>query len=365
MPFILLRYTSFQIIKWVGITFAGLLFLTFLVNTIEQVRRLFVTKNINFWLEVKIALFDMPVFAELLFPFAIFFGALIAFLYLSRHQETMSIRASGLSLMQAMKPCLMLGLIFGLFQILALNPLSIFFAERHAHIVKTYSAEKVTDVELGQNGFWVRTATGKRSQIIHADAVVAPLITLEKVYFLNFDENNHVTSRIDGEKAVLEPGKWIIKKAWKTQWKDLKQSSKYYETLEIETHLIQKHLLNAIAEPGKTPFWRLFSLISKFKEQGFPTDMHELYLHKMLATPFLFMGFLLFAFMFSLYIPRLGANVSGAIFGALSCFALYVTDKIFFSFGSSHALPVLLSAWTPPIVALLLAISGLIHREDV
>lgn len=365
MPFILLRYTVLQITKWVGITFAALLFLTFLVNTLEQVRRLFGTTKINFWLEIKIGLFDMPVYAELLFPFAIFFGGLIAFLHFSRHHETMSIRTSGLSLFQAMKPCLVLGIVFGLFHILALNPMSIFFGERHDQIVKNYSEEKVTDVELGQNGFWIRTITDESSQIIHARAVVPPLITLQNVYFLNFDKDHHIISRIDGATAVLKPQKWVIQKARKTEWKDLRQSSTFYEELEISTHLEQKHVLNAIAQPGKTPIWKLFSLIRKFKQQGFPTEMHELHLHKLLATPFLFMAFLLFAFIFSLYIPRLGANITGAILGALSCFALYLTDKIFFSFGSSHALPVILSAWTPPIVALLFAFSGLIHREDV
>lgn len=365
MPFILTRYTSLQVVKWVGITFAGLLFLTFLVNTLEQVRRLFAIKNIHFWLEIKIALFDLPVFAELLFPFAIFFGALIAFLYLNRHHEVMTIRVSGLSLLQIAKPCLLLGLLFGVFHILALNPLSLFFSERHARIVKTYSEDNVTDVELGQNGFWVRATNDGGSQIIHAETILPPLITLEKPYFLNFDSQNHVLGRIDAQFAKLEPGKWVIQKAWKTEWNNDRQSSSYFETLEVATHIIDKHLLNAIAEPGKKPIWKLIPLISKFKEQGFPTDMHELHLHKLLATPFLFIGFLLFAFIFSLYIPRLGANIKGAILGAASCFALYLTDKIFFSFGSSHTLPVLLSAWTPSVVALLLAFSGLIHREDV
>ncbi len=80
--------------------------------------------------------------------------------------------------------------------------------------------------------------------------------------------------------------------------------------------------------------------------------------------PLLFAAIILLATSFSLRPQRRG-RVGLVIFGGvITGFLLYFLSNFVFALGLSGKIPVILSAWTPAGVTLMLGIATLLHLED-
>ncbi len=104
--------------------------------------------------------------------------------------------------------------------------------------------------------------------------------------------------------------------------------------------------------------------IELLENAGFSATRHKLQLHRLLATPLLFAAIILLAVSFSLRPQRRG-RVGLVIFGgALTGFLLYFVSNLVFALGLSGNIPVVLAAWTPAGITLMLGVAILLHLED-
>src|SRR5262249_23076083 len=97
-------YMALRFAKTVLATFGGVVALIFTIDLVETLRRTGDSPKATGLLMTMLSLFHTPTIAEQVLPFAVLFGAMIAFLNLSRRLELVVARAAGVSVWQFLTP---------------------------------------------------------------------------------------------------------------------------------------------------------------------------------------------------------------------------------------------------------------------
>ena len=111
-------------------------------------------------------------------------------------------------------------------------------------------------------------------------------------------------------------------------------------------------------------FWQLPEFIEILEASGFSALRHKLHFHTLLITPMLLMAMVMIAAVFSLRYSRQGKTgilISAAVFTG---FVFFFVTKIAASFGIAGNMPIVLAAWTPAIIFIVVGIWFLLHLED-
>ena len=111
-------------------------------------------------------------------------------------------------------------------------------------------------------------------------------------------------------------------------------------------------------------FWDLGRFIGQMEDSGFSGQRHRLFLQTELAKPALYAAMVLIGAAFALRPSRFGQTGVMILLAVLAGFALYFLKDFAESLGGQGDIPILVSAWTPPLAAILLAVSLLLHLED-
>ena len=67
---------------------------------------------------------------------------------------------------------------------------------------------------------------------------------------------------------------------------------------------------------------------------------------------------------FSMRPTRMGGALVLVVFSIATGFILYIITEIATALGEAGSVPLVVAAWSPAIIATLLAITGLLHLED-
>jgi lipopolysaccharide export system permease protein len=89
-----------------------------------------------------------------------------------------------------------------------------------------------------------------------------------------------------------------------------------------------------------------------------------MYWHSTLASPMLLCAMIFVAAVFSLRLPRRGGVTLLIVAGVTTGFLVYFLTNIISALGQSGEIPVVLAAWAPAMIALMLGGGLLLHLED-
>jgi lipopolysaccharide export system permease protein len=132
----------------------------------------------------------------------------------------------------------------------------------------------------------------------------------------------------------------------------------------LKTDLTTAQIQNSFAEPKTLSFWQLPAFIHTLEKAGFSALRHRMYWHGTLASPFLLCAMILIAAVFSLRLPRRGGVVMLIVVGVVTGFMVYFLTNFISAFGQSGEMPVVLAAWAPAMIALMIGSGLLLHLED-
>ncbi|MEI7669813.1 MAG: LptF/LptG family permease, partial [Pseudomonadota bacterium] len=86
--------------------------------------------------------------------------------------------------------------------------------------------------------------------------------------------------------------------------------------------------------------------------------------YSMLASPFLLCAMILIGAVFSLRLPRRGGIMLLVVTGIITGFMVHFLTNLIYAFGQSGDIPVMLAAWSPAMIALMMGGGMLLHLED-
>lgn len=364
MSWTLSIYLGRQFLNGVGIVFGGCIALIFLVDVVELLRRAASRDALPLETILGMALLKLPNVAENALPFAFLFGAIWTFVRLTRSNELVVARASGVSAWEFMMPAVGLAFLIGVFMVTVYNPLSAALVGRYEQLEDRYLRGETSLLSVQSTGFWLRQGAAEGPSVIHARRVVhvdGKSVRLEDVFVILYAHNDAFRGRIDAESATLVQGAWLLERARLTRTAIAPID---YPVYRLPTDLTPTQIRESFASPQTLSFWQLPRFIELARAAGFSALSHRLHWHEILATPVLLCAMVILAATFSLRLTRLGGVPQLAATGIMSGFLLYFLSDLSGALGISGLIPVFLAAWTPTLVALLLGLAMLFYLED-
>jgi lipopolysaccharide export system permease protein len=111
-------------------------------------------------------------------------------------------------------------------------------------------------------------------------------------------------------------------------------------------------------------FWDLPNFIEIAERAGLPATQYRVQYQLLLSRPFLLVAMVLIAATCSLQSFRFGNVQINAIFGLAAGFGFFVFAEVSRNFAMSGLTSAVAAAWIPVIVAMSLALTVLLYKED-
>jgi lipopolysaccharide export system permease protein len=332
----------------------------FVFDTLELLRRASKRPDVAPGIVLQMALLKLPDLTQQLLPFAVLFGAAFSFWRLSRNQELVMVRVSGLSVWQFVLPAVAVAIVIAIAKLGLVNPVAAVMHDRFERLESRLLEGRASRVDLAETGFWLRQSDALGTTVLHARGVNPRSFELENVLVVFFNRENVYTGRLDAGTAVLEGGAWVVRNAWSNR---PAQEPLFVERVRLPTDLSRTQIEESFASPASISFFRMPQFIETLEDTGFPALGLRLHFQSLLASPLLYGGLVLIAAACALGPPRRHpGRLAGGVVAA--GFALFFLQDMIETLGRSGAVPVAVAAWAPAALVLLAGIVALLTLED-
>ena len=365
LPWTLFQYIARHFLTCILLSILGLLLITSMVDVVELIRRASSRQNIPLPVILEMVSLKLPFRTEKLTPYGVLIGSMLALTRLTRTHELIVARAAGISVWQFLAPAVAVVLSLGVFMTTIFNPLSAALLLRYEHLEAKYLSSSPSLLSISSSGLWLRQVEHNMGDvgehIIYTMRIIQGTMEFSNVIVFTFDKEHKFIERLDAKQAVLEEGVLHLTKVTRSIPGKPQQ---ILPEVFLPTTLTMNHIQDSFASPESMSFWHLPSFIHMLEDAGFSALRHRLYWQSLLANPFLLMGTVFLAAVFSLRLPRRGKIGALVVAGIISGFLLHFLTDIVFAFGSAGTLPVMLAAWAPAFVVTMIGTALLLHLED-
>jgi lipopolysaccharide export system permease protein len=361
LSFLLSRYIGRRFLVSIGMVFLLIMAVGFLIDVVNLGDRAATREGTGFVTVVEMALLRLPYIAQKILPFAVLFGTMLTYLWLTRTNELVVSRAAGVSVWQFLLPSLLIALLLGVFVVTVFNPLSSAFIARYEHLEAQYLRGQSSLLAVSSGGLWLRDGDRDEQMVIHAEGVSQNGSVLRNVIIFIYQDVDRFVERIDAKSASLHDGYWELSEAMITS---PEMTAEYAQKYRLDTDLTVGRIQDSFAPPDTMSFWALPEFIETLEAAGFSALRHRIHWHSILAVPLLLTAMVLVAATFSLRLTRRGRLGVFILAGLISGFLLYFLSDVSLALGMSGSLPAVLSAWAPATIFALIGTSMLFHLED-
>ncbi len=347
------------------LAWGGIMAVVVLLDTVELIRRTAGKANVGISELLEMAIMKTPEMAMKVVPFAVLIGGMLALTRLNRNNELVVARASGVSVWQFLRPAWALALVMGILLIAIFNPIAAAMLTRFEQLEAKYIAGRPSLLAISSSGLWLRDFETKidgipRERIFHAMRLSQQDMTLHNVIVFRYDENNGFLGRVDAQTAKLQNGYWLLENVIVSK---PGQPPQHLDKAKLRTELTLEQIQDSFASPETLSFWELPAFIGLLEESGFSAIRHKLHWQATLASPLMLVGMVFIAAIFSLRMSRRGGAAMLVIAGVVTGFVIYFLSDLIYALGLSGSLPVMLAAWIPAVVTLLVGVWLMIHLE--
>ena len=352
-------YLSGRFLRSIGMVFATMFLLIYLIDFVEMLRRSSDVQGASAGFVAFLSLLRVPAVSEQVLPFAVLFGAMFAFLNLSRKLELVVARAAGLSAWQFLFPPVLIVACLGVFAITLYNPMSAALKQR-ADRIETRLFGK-TGRDDADTSLWIRQKSVDGQSILRAERSSDYGTRLSGVTAFVYAPDGRFEERIEAARALLSPGFWTLEEA---RVLSPGEEPEAHQVALLATNLTPEQVTQSFVAPESVPFWDLPDLRERTEKAGLDATGYRLRYQSLLARPLLLVAMVLVAASLSLRFFRFGGVAWMVCGGVVAGFVLYVATKLVGDLGGAGLLSAQVAAWSPAIVGSMLGALALLHQED-
>jgi lipopolysaccharide export system permease protein len=348
------------------VVMAAVLVSILLIDLVEQMRSIGTRIDLPLMAAVRLTLYKAPTLIEQTLPFVMLAGTMMAVLGLNRSSELAALRASGVSAWRFLSPAVAIGVIAGIFVVVALNPLgSLLYQNFELEKARLTGDVSAGDAEISQrNGVWLRQGDEHGQVVIHAasvDPANARLTDATFMFFQNRQGALRFNRRIHAASAELRAGFWRLT--------DLVEAApggapQHQGNLDIPTNLDPSEMVDRFVAPATLSFWQLPGFIHDAQQAGFSPTRYELKWQGLLAYPVMLAAMAGLGAVFSLRLHRLGDLAQWAAAGVGIGLGLFFFSQLAGAFAITQAVPPVIAAWSSPLAAGFIALAMVAFLED-
>jgi lipopolysaccharide export system permease protein len=342
----------------------GIVGLVMLFDTIELLRRLVAVEDAGLSTVMTMVMLKLPHTIQDTLPFVVMVAMMFALFRLARSHELVVMRAAGVSVWQLLGPPMVVVGLIGLINLAVVNPFAADCYETYQRMEDSLLRKTTTSLNVGEGGLWLREARGDMAAIVHADKILHEKteLHLTGVSIFQVDEHENLIRRYEAKEGALLPGFIRLDNVWEIA---PRQPSHHHDELMLPTRITLEKIQDSFASPESMSVWDLPRFIRFQVNSGFSAIPHRVYWQSLLASPFMLLAMVLVAAAFYLSASTRGsAWLMRGLAGLGTGFLFYFFSRFTYALGLSSTLPVVLAAWAPTVVASLLGLTYLFHRED-
>ena len=320
------------------------------------------------WNALILSLLRTTTYLSLAIPLIIMLSALAFSVSLSRSNEFIILRASGVSALKGLFSVIFSAFLLGLMSIFILDPLAGKMIGYYDIKLDKLRSKEQSQILINDNGYWMRQTTLNGHQIIKAVNVSNNGQRLHQVTIFNYDENGLVTERFFSESAALKNNELLLTNTIK--WSDSKIkknpiiANEKIKKLKIKTEITPTQLLDGYASPETISPWNMNKQIKKVKSSGFSVLKYQSKKMEQYARPFLFIVMVILGTVFTLQNSRSRNIGISVVLAVASGFFLHFFQNFCTTLGRSGEIPLIVATWSPIISIGLIAMTLFLHYED-
>jgi lipopolysaccharide export system permease protein len=329
----------------------------FLGNYVETLRRFSDEPGFTPLLGAKLAFMRMPFVLDDVLPFAFLFAALLSLLGLSRKQELVVARASGVSVWGFLRGPFWVAVIFGALASAVLNPIAVSLQGQSENI----QAELSGSAARRDASHWFRQESPTGPSIVQSGSVSDDGLTLYGVTAYVFDKSGKFSEKVTAPRASYADKRWIFANA---EAVSASSAPRHVDRYELATELTADQLQRIVVRPDAVSLWSLPGFIETAERTGRDPDRFRVAFHILLNRPLFLLAMVTIAATVSLRLARYGGTWKLILTGVAAGFLLYVLTEVVSDLGGNGIIDPVLAAWLPPIIALVFGATALLYQED-
>ncbi len=287
-------------------------------------------------------LFSIPSMISMSLPMATLIGALLSLGGLSRHNEIIAMRASGVSLGRIIAPMLAGGLVISACGFLNNEFIMPKYTSLANYIRNVEIEKKQQRVMFQQQKLWLRGPDNSIANIELVSPNRNEMLGLN-IYKLNPDFS--VRERITAGSLLWQDGAWRL------------QHSRTYaqEGDSVRTRPSDGEIFNIVDSPNdlgmivknseEMNFREMWDYVKRIKSSGYKAGMYEVELHDKISYPFSSLLMVLISIPFSIHKVRSGGAAKGFAFAVMIAFFYWTLMSVGGSLGRSGAVSAIVAAW--------------------
>nr|HID59443.1 LPS export ABC transporter permease LptG [Desulfobacterales bacterium] len=343
---IITKYILKEFIKTFLVTLFAFIMIYILVEFFERIDN-FIEAGATFRHAITYFLFKVPFVLTQMVPVAILLGTMITLGLLSRNNEIVALKASGISIFRIVTPLFSISLLISIFSFIN-NEIIVPYTSRTVNDVWNNYVEKRPRQHIYKHEMiWYR---GK-NVIYNIRTFNSLNRTMEGVVINQFDCNFRLVRRIKARKSIWKEGYWLLLDG---TLKDLEPDGEYRITIfnkkEFKFSETPEDFEKVVKQSDEMSFWELREYARKIEAEGYDARRYIVDMHNKISFPFISLIMSLVGISFSLSTPGRGGIAMSISMGFVIIILYIITFKLSETLGYSGMLPPVVAAWTANIL---------------
>jgi lipopolysaccharide export system permease protein len=356
---ILSRYITREILKYLFVVMVLIVGLYVAIDFFEKIDN-FMSQDLPVSLAINFLVLKTPLIIAQTTPISLFLSVIIVFGLMSKNNEVLALKSSGISVYTLLKPVSAIGLVFSI--------LLFFFSEiivpltiTHSNRIWMEDVKKKPAMVSREKNIWIQ---GERS-IAHIKYYNPASRTMHGVTLYFFDKSFSLIRRVDAEKGNFVDGMWILENVME-QALDEKSGNYVTAFFEIKERIfdfIPEDLGRAVKKSEEMSFSELLEYIRKVEAEGYDASGYRVDFHAKLAFPFVCVILCLAGIGIALKTTTKEGPGTGIAIGIGTAFFYWIFYSFCLSLGYGEMLPPVIAAWTANLVFMCFAVITLLNAD--
>ena len=304
--------------------------------------------------------YNIPFVVAQIVPVGLFLSILIVFCMMSKSNEIIALRSSGISIYYLLLPLLSIGVLFTIL-LFFLSEVVVPFTTSKANKIWLSEVRKERLYTTREKNVWIK---GNR-KITHIKYYDATNRSLHGISINYFDKDFNLIRRVDAKEALFEKEKWVLTNSMVQTLNIDTRSYKvtFHDKEVVSLDFSPEDMKRAMKKSVEMSFKELMNYIRKVEAEGYDATVYRVDLQAKIAFPFVCI---------ILCMLGIGISVRGKMSEGIPLVVAYGLGIVFFywifnsfciSLGYGEVLPAWVAVWVANFTFLCVGLYTLMNAE--
>ena len=357
---LLTRYLVREFIRLFSLCVAGGTVLYLVIDLFDRMT-IFVRHHATASWIALFLFYKIPLIIYQVVPAAMLLGVLLSLGLMSRSNEVLALRTSGIPVLRIAYPFVLIAIVVGLGSFFFYDIVVCPTYQKCEHMSRHLLEGKIPFKWFVGGKYWYKG----ESSVFEISAFRWEKEELVGITAFKIERPFRVSQRIDAESATWDGQRWTFHNVvMRTFGPDHDVVTTRAEEATLPFLETPADFQALAKDEEELPFSEVVTAMKEMEAQGYDATPYRVEMYKKLAFPALNVITALLGIPFALRLPRTGGLATAVVISLVLGFLYWVLFAVTVSFGVSGILPPLLSAWAANILFLALGIYLMLRVEE-